>query len=229
MFLDHAVKILSPLLFRYLPHATAYTILVTLQVIGRLAFPIFAFLCAESCRKTRNLPKYMTRLFIFGILSDPAFDMAFGAKGQPGPAFFSMSQQNVMFTLALGCLAVYFYDKLKAKGATNFVRLLPAIVCAFAAELLHTDYGFLGVAMVLSAYIPETRRYQLKAMAAVLTALYFSFDIFAVTMWLMALAALILIFFYNGERGRPLKYFFYVFYPAHLFALVLIRIAAVGY
>ena len=71
-----------------------------LRVVGRLAFPIFAFQIAEGAKKTQNALKYAFRLLIFAVVSEIPFDLAFSGK------MFDWNHQNVYFTLLFGLVAV---------------------------------------------------------------------------------------------------------------------------
>ena len=84
-----------------------------------------------------------------------------------------------------------------------------AIVGVVLAELLRTDYAGVGVLVILAMYL--TRDDKRVQMVVGGIALLFIEP--------FALLGLIPIYFYNGERGRGMKYFFYAFYPVHLLIL----------
>lgn len=178
---------------------------IYLRLIGRVAFPIFCFLLVEGAVHTRNIGKYMIRLTLFALLSEIPFDLAF--HNMP---FFAGSQ-NVYLTLALGLLAVWIL-----KGFRGQVWRLPlGLLPAFAAWLLHTDYGAVGVLVIVLIYLLREHPW-LRAVACVLVLVTFNS-----LEWPTAFSFL-LIALYNGERGRQPKYFFYGFYPVHLMVLWMI-------
>ncbi len=191
-------------------HAALYMVYLVLRMIGRVAFPIFCFLMVEGFEHTGNRFRYAVRLGLFALVSEIPFDLAF--KG----TLLEFGYQNIFFTLFLGFLAmtVYYYIE-----ETQWNRILQVIlgvaeVVLFmgAAELLGTDYGARGVLciMILFAF-RKNRRMQILA------------GCLAFFWWeLPALAAFVIIAFYNGERGWELKYFFYLFYPVHLLLLYLV-------
>ena len=80
-----------------------------MRSIGRLAFPLFIFLLVQGFMHTRSRLKYAVRLGLFALISEVPFDMAFMNKT------FTMSYQNVFFTLLLGflfmCTADFIYQK----------------------------------------------------------------------------------------------------------------------
>ena len=103
MLVDHAAVVFfvaSREVGRPLLSADLY---IVLRCIGRLAFPLYAFLLAEGFFHTRSVEKYLLRLFLFGVMSEIPFDLAFRGVWLEG------TYQNVYFTLALGLLAVWLW------------------------------------------------------------------------------------------------------------------------
>lgn len=167
-----------------------------LRFIGRPAFPIFCFLLVEGFIHTHNVKKYAVRLGIFALVSEIPFDLAFHLTP------FHRGYQNVFFTLLFGLLAIWF---IKAHGETLTARILGLAGGMALAELFHTDYGAFGVALISVLYLLRDKKVRQCILGAVCCA------------WeLTAPLAFVFIWFYNGERGRQPKWFFYWFYPAHL-------------
>lgn len=175
--------------------------------IGRLAFPIFIFLVAEGCCKTKDIKKYMARLIAFAFISEIPFDLAFSNQ------YLEYGHQNVFFTLALGTMSVYLYDLYNDK---KFFKYLAIILPPIAAEILHTDYGAVGVLMILAVYLV---RDDLKKQLYALVLGNLLLTVISHPIQLLGMLAVVLIYFYNGERGKSIKYFFYIFYPLHLLIL----------
>ena len=193
-----------------------------LRIIGRLAFPIYCFLICEGYRHTRSLRGYLLRLLGFALLSELPFDLAFQR------AWFDLSAQNVFFTLALGLSAIALWETLRRdREGEALVRssIAAAIACAAlcaAGELLQTDYGSMGVLLILVMWLLRDQPlWRIPAAAAI----FASMALFFRSSWveLFALAAFIPIGLYNGTRGRQMKYLFYVFYPVHLLLLCGVR------
>ena len=110
-----------------------------MNYIGRLAFPIFAFLITEGYIHTSNLKKYFLRLLIFAVISQIPFMLLF-------PNSFTL---NILFTLALGLLAITVYNKLNNKS----LGFIFVILCAVLSHFLHFDYGWFGIAIIFIFYI----------------------------------------------------------------------------
>lgn len=178
-----------------------------LRKIGRLAFPIFCFLLIEGFCHTKDVKKYATRLCVFALISEIPFDLAFSAK------VLEVQHQNVFFTLAIGLVTVMAYKNvgelnLQESWLKPVLQFFVGAVGAGIAELLRTDYGMLGVLVILFFYILRTNRFYQIAVGC-------CFFIDNIT----ALFAFIPIAFYNGRRGLNVKWLFYAFYPLHLLLL----------
>ena len=192
-----------------------------LRGVGRLAFPIYCFLLVEGYVHTRNVAKYLVRLFLFGLVSEIPFDLAFRHT------FLVWSYQNVYFTLFLGLLAVTMWDFITKKdprhcGMGRILLALSAIAfIAFLGRVGNTDYGEWGVLTISALYIFRSSEWLRDLFSA--GALLMASRLEAV-----GFVEYVLFHFYNGERGRQPKYFFYLFYPVHLLLLVLICRAVFG-
>lgn len=186
------------------------------RMIGRTAFPIFCFLISEGLKHTKNRFKYLLRLFVFALISEVPFDLAICGRN------FYMGKQNVFFTLFGGalliCVIEWLFLKLKGKRGKALAIILSVGFTALmilGIKMLHTDYSYRGVLLVLMLYLFRHQK---------------SFGVLSCAFLLgdkRALLSFIPLYFYNGERGRCpklLQYGFYAFYPMHLTLLYLIYI-----
>ena len=115
MTVDHLGKILNSL-HRYITYGEEFTHYMTdnywqMVVIGRLAFPIFCFLIAEGCAHTKDIKKYISRLAVFAVISQIPYQVFNTAKTgfDNGIGFlFQYTSGNVLITLTLGAVAVFF-------------------------------------------------------------------------------------------------------------------------
>lgn len=192
-----------------------------LRIIGRIAFPLYAFFIAEGFCYTKSKPKYLIRLILFALISEIPFDLGFfDSVWMPG-------YQNVFFTLALGLSAIWIIDEFRKKGTFYAVLgYIAAAVLAFLANKIKTDYEAYGVVLVVLFYSLKEHKVVLSVAfvaAAVLSSLYYFWN----PILIFQLLALPLIWLYNGERGadsKLMKYAFYVIYPAHLLILEAIKL-----
>lgn len=89
--------------------ATLFPAQEWMTCVGRLAFPIFAFMIAEGCYYTSNVKKYMLRLFLFAIISEIPFNLIMGSS------VFYPFHQNVLWIFLLGVLSIQIIEKAKKK------------------------------------------------------------------------------------------------------------------
>lgn len=176
-----------------------------LRWIGRLAMPVLCFFIGEGLRHTRSPRRYLLRLTGFALLSELPFDLAFYGGIEWG-------HQNVYFTLALGLLALW---AIQSRGMEGW---LLALTAALAAELLGCDYGMYGVLLILLLDRFHRARSEQLAGAALLNLAFFGLQT-----QILSLIALPLLWLYNGKRGRDDRRLFYLYYPAHLCVLGILR------
>ena len=226
MLIDHATAVcLEPILLNTTVSFDNYEMLrmvsriyTVLRCVGRFAFPVFCFLLVEGFYHTRNTANYMRNLVLFSLVSEIPFDLALYGK------IWSWEHQNVFFTLAAGFGAIWIAEYFTFKslrdnlneGLYRAFAAASVVVIALVAEFIHTDYGAAGVATIFVLYAMRNRPV-----------------ISAVTAWIILGLTNVLEFycfpfvgavhFYNGERGRQNKYFFYTFYPVHLLILAILK------
>ena len=206
-----------------------------LTCIGRLAFPIFAFMTVEGYFHTKNLKKYVLRLLVFALLSEIPFNLMMGSR------IFYPIHQNVLWTFLLGIWMIHRIEK--AKNAPLWRRILRAAgsVCIgfLVGTLTMVDYMGAGVLMVLTFYFFRGRKWwcfagQLLALyyinAEILSGFSYQLELFGREIWIVrqsfAIFALIPIWLYRGRQGyhsKAFRWLCYGFYPAHMLILALIR------
>ena len=193
------------------------------RTIGRIAFPIFAFLIAEGAVHTKDKLKYAARLLAFAFISEVPYDIAFNGT------WLEFKKQNVFFTLLLGLLSVYVLDFLREKklGALGIVT---TFAFGFVAASLSSDYELMGVVVITLMYmfngVKTGSRYVGFALAGLASCFVYKypFDIGIVSSQVYAALCFIPLALYNGRRGRKMnRYFFYLFYPLHILILFAIK------
>ena len=197
------------------------------RAIGRLAFPIFAYLLAEGFRHTRSKEKLLMRLFIFAVVSEIPYDLV-----MDNTINFA-ANTNIFYTLFLGGVAIWLYERLRTRYGWQTLAVLAAILpTVMVAESITVDFGSFGVLLLFAMYaiVPKIPRLIVMSVLVLpqLMMLALAYTLGMKLRWeylLMipfALATVPLIALYNGERGKQMKWLFYVAYPAHLAVLAVI-------
>lgn len=195
---------------------------ILFRAAGRIAAPIMAFFIAEGYTKTRHVRRYMLRLLIFALISMLPYRGVFGG-----------SPFSILFDLLLGLWVIDTTQWLQK----DYQKWLVVFLAAGVAYGLKTD-GYLGISTLVYLFYRygKNKRKMVLAMSLLYGGgLAFkmleslvqgqAIDLANPLLWLrlLSLLALLLIFRYNGERGKGLKYFFYIFYPAHLILLYFLK------
>lgn len=209
MFIDHLAAVFYPVLYSENDFMLSdYYMLM--RNIGRIAFPIFLFLFVVGYYQTKNRKIILRNLFIFALISEIPFLLAFKEP----------SHHNVMWTfLIIGIsLSIWDYFKKFHPFIIYLSWLLLALVTSFVAGFCGVDYEFIAVIMAyLIALFPHS---QLLAAITVFVGGIVQNNL----MYAFASFSCIFILLVNLKKESPrLKYFFYIFYPAHLIVLVLLR------
>ena len=191
------------------------------NVLGRIAFPIFAFQLTEGYIHTKNLKKYFKRLIIFAIISQIPF-MLFSST------FTSRFSLNIFFTLFIGLFAIYIYDK----SHNKFLGILVTLFLCALAQLIKTDYVAWGVCIIMIFYIFKDKKiwmcllYLLSCLLKYLPYLLaYNFHYIYMLLLLGTASSIFFIILYNGKQGKKVKYLLYAFYPLHMLALYFINVA----
>ena len=251
MLIDHTAHVLlqNGIMVTY-PECSPYVkpVMILMRGIGRIAFPIFSFLLVEGLIHTRSRVKYLLRILLLAIISEPVFDYANNG------VFYYADYQNVFITLLIAATTMCVLSLIEQNDRLNkniyvlyVLQGIVVIVGCFLAEFLKVDYGMSGI--IIPLIMGVIRRLKLDSSSAF--AIYFVATIIARVirnivnaptyilnpgMWyekylmyainnlqIFAILALIPIFMYDGTKGKPLpKAVYYLFYPVHLSILGLI-------
>ena len=203
--------------------------------IGRIAFPIYAFMTVEGCFHTRDLKKYVKRLLCFALISEIPFNLVVA-----GSVFYPL-HQNVLWTFLIGIGLMWINEQVKDKKA--LVRFLVGVGTVFMGFIIglitFVDYHYAGVMTVLVFYFFRDRNWKCF-LAQLLCLIYINAEVLSGYEYIVeffgrewhilrqsfAVFALIPIWLYRGKQGyynRAVKELYYRFYPAHLIILWLIR------
>lgn len=201
-----------------LDHIGAYLLpqVVWLRIVGRLAFPIFAYMIAEGCSHTRNMGKYFATMGLFALVCQIVDFLATGSL-----------YQSILVTFSLSIGLIWLLQQVRAKGRLlwSALALIGIVGVYFLCQILpgllpgtdfSVDYGFIGVLVPLVVYLGKDKNQRLLYLLLALTMLSTGL----VKLQWYCLLAVPLLWLYNGQRGKwNLKWLFYIYYPAHLVAI----------
>lgn len=175
------------------------------RIIGRLAFPLFAFGIAQGYLHTKNLSKYLQRILLLALISQPIFYL-----------LLNQEALNICFTLTLGLAAIYLYDK----GKHWWVKVFGIISILILGQWFNVEYGAYGILLILCFYVFRN---------SILLILFGSLLVFAQVLLnydqilnLFAIIPLFLVYYIKDINFKINKWAQYLFYPVHLLIIYLI-------
>lgn len=197
-----------------------------LNFIGRISFPIFCFQIVQGYIHTHDVKKYITRLGIFGIISQIPFMLFYHVV-------FDSFAINVIFTLLFGLLAILIYDKYN-----KFVGICSCLLLATIAQVCQFDYGFFGVFIIFMFYLLRNHKIAMSIVFIISVIIRYLIPVIQNNFPISSLflgssismlmyftcSSIIPILFYNGQKGKDAKYLFYIFYPLHLLILIAVNV-----
>ena len=192
-----------------------------LRCVGRLAFPLFAFMAVEGYLHTRSLKKYLLRLLMLAVISEIPFDLLVSGS------VFDPMHQNVIWTIILGLCCIRAFENISA-GRKMMLSAVVIIASLAAAIIARVDYSSAGVLTLLVFYAfrgntVRCRLMQLLSLAFINLLLLGGIE-FAFPYQALAVLSLPIIWLYDGSQGPHngfIKAANYLFYPAHMLILAL--------
>lgn len=224
MTIDHIADLLYP----GMPNIFISNVM---HIIGRLTAPIMFFFICEGYYYTKDIKKYISRLFIFALISHFAYCFAFGINFIPFSTGNIFNQTSIMWTLAWAVVALHIvHGKNNLKEWQKWLLIILINLITFSS-----DFSSIAVMTILFMY---DRRGNLKSQMISMMAwlsLYalISYLFVSKTYGLIAMTAILvypLLKNYNGQRGKVkwLKWFFYLYYPLHLIIIGALRLYMYG-
>lgn len=131
MFIDHAGKMLFPQVLE-------------MRLLGRIAFPLYAWCMVVGFHYTRSVPRYLLRILLIGVVSQPLYMLALN---------HTWTQPNIFLTLLLALAALWGVREKKGLS-----QVWAPALAMLLANALHCDYGWRGVALVLLLYMAQESR-----------------------------------------------------------------------
>ena len=200
------------------------------RYIGRISFPLFVFLLVEGSIHTSKIRKYELRMFLFALISEIPFDLAFSNE------IVDIHSQNVFWTLTIGLVMLDLIQNgasyvkghkgkmlqevwIEGQPIPMVWQFVVVAVCACVAQALQTDYGAGGILLIYFIWMLHENVIAQAVAFIIISLLFFG------SVELPGVIAFLPIFLYNGQKGPSAKYVFYAFYPVHLFILHLIQMS----
>lgn len=200
---------------------------IAMHFIGRITGPVMFYFIVEGYYNTRNIYKYTNRMLTFAVISYlPFFYFYQGSL----PTLQNFAPMGIIYTLWLGLLALRALHEIKNKALSYLA------VAGIVFLSIFGDWQIFGVLYIL---IFNYFRGDYKKQAAgglALIALMIAMDaaggLVYVIVHLGQILPLVLLYFYNGERGGGgsfSKWFFYIIYPLHLLIIGLLKWGIAGW
>lgn len=202
-----------------------------MRIVGRIAFPIYAYCIAAGCVFTKNPLKYALRIFALALISQPIYCLALNhvtvqmraalenysrLKGAVLWYMESFSHPNILFTLLMGILLIWSLREKKYIAA----GVITLVVLYFSNYL---NYGWRGVLLMVLFY--ALIEYPAASFCWVCAFMLWwgfsigqSYELFGMRFSSQTYAVLALPFIYLPTKTniKIPKWISYVFYPAHL-------------
>ena len=188
-----------------------------LRTVGRLAFPIFAFQIALGYKKTKSKKNYFLRMLVFAMISEIPFLIFRYVSGYSTLAF------NIGFTFVLALGALYFIELSKSKNILFSILIIPLLLIAY---YLNVDYKWYGIIIVMIFYLFDLKKpfgFTAALITFILSTAVYIYGFNASSIQMYAVISIFILGFFNNKKGRDFKYFFYIFYPAHMLLLSFIK------
>ncbi len=222
MTVDHLTWTLRP------GYATEWWVLL-FHAIGRLTAPIMWFFIAEGYHHTRNVKKYVMRLFALAIISHFTYNFCFGISFIPFQTSI-FNQTGVVWSLAWGLVLLCINDNPKLKPWHKTCLFM--LICCITFP---SDWSCIATIAVfyLGVYRGNFKKQMLWMMiwSVVYAAVYFIFiDKVYAFIQLFTCLTIPVLKLYNGERGswKGMGKLFYAYYPVHLIICGIIRVIIWG-
>ena len=224
MTIDHVTDLLYP-------SFPAQPLPIVLHIIGRLTAPIMWFFIAEGYHYTHNIKKYLFRLGVFSVISHFAYCFAFGLDFIPFKTGV-FNQTSVMYPLFVSVLVLWIQDT-ELKKINKVIKNVLCLILIWSA--FPADWSCIAVLAIMGIYRNrgDLKKQTISMMIWVLPYAVVSFFFVSKIYGIIELFVILvypLMKQYNGQKGKAnwLKWFFYIYYPAHLVIIGIIRMVMYG-
>lgn len=220
---------------------------IYLRILGRIAFPLFAYAISIGFLKTRSVKKYAIRLFLWGMISQIPYYLFLNnnlpKKGEQSILIYIQTliteifseKLNILFTFFFSILMLFFFREILKKNKEN---LNLSVIYTFAflgvfvlVNFLNVDFGIYGLITVLIFYIARDNKLKMITLFTLLNlislAFFFIYEIkiIATSTQIFSLISIMFIKGHYPQNDKPLpwKHALYALYPLHLLFLILLK------
>ncbi len=213
------------------PGFSATPLAIILHIIGRLTAPIMWFFICEGFFYTKNLKRYLLRMFLFAVISHFSYCFAFGINYIPFSNGEIFNQTSVIWSLAWALIALWIFN-----GKNNLKkwqkRLLLMVICFITFS---SDWSCIAVLAIISMYssrgelVKQMKGMMIWVLGYAIISFFFVNKVYGLIQLFVILVYLVLKS-YNGQKGKVswMKWLFYIYYPAHLIVVGILRLAIYG-
>ncbi len=186
------------------------------RIIGRIAFPLFAYCSVLGFFYTKNIRKYFIRLFVFSFLSQIPYTLCFYPSDiKSFPEYFHL---NIGFTLILGLMAIFGLDR------KRYLLTAAAVALSFFQPV---EYGFYGVYLMIAVFVFSSFDKSTFFAALAICLVSPAFSVFLgedLDPQFFAVFSLVFIFIKTDSKIRIPRWLNYSFYPLHIAILYFIKL-----
>ena len=223
MTIDHIADLIYP-------GFSSEPVSILLHIIGRLTAPMMWFFICEGYHYTKNPKKYILRLFIFAVISHFAYCFAFGIDFVPFRSGI-FNQTSVMYPLFVAVLVLWLQDT--DTGMKDWLKQIIIFLLVWSA--FPADWSCIAVLSITAMYRNRGNLKKQMMFMMIWVFLYAIVSFFFVNKIYGLIQPFVILVYpllkqYNGERGKMkwTKWLFYIYYPAHLIIIGILRILIYG-
>lgn len=186
-----------------------------LKIIGRFVFPLFAIILVYNyIYNTKNKLKYIQRLLLFAVISEPFHYYAFYD-------YYNSYVINIFFTLSFGLIILYVYENTLNKNIWYKSLIYFYLILLFTPISLFISYNIFGLILILTIYLFIKKTNYITLFCLIISIYLLNYNWHYLYSVVGLLSLIIIYFLPYIKMKRYNKYFFYLFYPIHLFILKL--------
>ena len=186
--------------------------IIILRIVGRISFPIYAYLISEGFKYTKHRTIFFLRTFILGLICSIAYIIA------THEAFLC-----ILLTFSVSMLIIYLIDYVKKSPTNRFPLLIIVLIITFyICNVIEFDYGFFGILVPVITYLSDNKLFKISLFGISLLILTFNLESI---LELYSLISIPIVAIYDETKGKlNLKLISYLFYPVHFLVIYAIKI-----